>query len=246
MTRCQRRGSAPRHPICARLGRPLSPCVPSLFTFWPHFLNSRVRPARQTRGVITSDRAGLAGRGGPGAPRARAIDRGIPENGVFEHATSAHPARNDCGVRHGRDGFVCSRLLVLGRWRILERLILVEQQRGPFGHAQRERIDVPAHLPAGGRPELQVDRAQRDGQLRRRRLGQGAHRPGFGNRPVRGLGLADPVRRGFEFQGQAPGALLPRHHRPDHDVVQPVRREQPEADADAHRGHLPGQDHEVE
>ena len=60
-----------RRRSAARPARPLSPCVPTLFTFWPYFLNSRVRPARKTRGVITSDRAGLAGRGGPGAPRAR-------------------------------------------------------------------------------------------------------------------------------------------------------------------------------
>ena len=59
-----REPATPR-PVCALLARPLSPCVPSLFTFWPCFLNSRVRPARQTRGVITCDRAGLAGRGGP-------------------------------------------------------------------------------------------------------------------------------------------------------------------------------------
>ena len=122
------------------------------------------------------------------------------------------------------------------------RRLLVEQ---PQRHAERERVDAAACLSAGGHPGLQVDPAQHDRQLRRRRLGQGAHGPGLGGRPVRGLGLADPLRRGGELQGQD-GALLPHPDQPDHGLVQPVGRHRPEADGARHRGHLPGQDHEVE
>ena len=46
-----------------------------------------------------------------------------------------------------------------------------------------------------------------------------------------------PATERAALQGQD-GAVLPRHHRPDHDGVQPVRRQQPEADPDGHRGHL--------
>ena len=98
-------------------------------------------------------------------------------------------------------------------------------QRRPQRHAQRERIDVPARLPAGGHPGLQVGPVQHDGQLRWRRLGQGAHGPGLGGGQLRGLGLADPRRRDGELQGQD-GALLPRLDRPDHGLVQPVGPQQ--------------------
>ena len=54
-----------------------------------------------------------------------------------------------------------------------------------------------------------------------------------------------PVRRDGELQGQD-RALLPRRDRPGHGLVQPVRRQEPEAVRAGHRGHLPGQDHEVE
>ena len=46
-----------------------------------------------------------------------------------------------------------------------------------------------------------------------------------GDRQVRGLGLADPRQGGVELQGQD-GALLSHPDRPDHGLVQPVRRQQ--------------------
>ena len=92
---------------------------------------------------------------------------------------------------------------------------------------------------------LQVGPVRHDGQLRCRRLGQGAHGPGLGGGQLRGLGLADPRRRDGELQGQD-GALLPRRDRPDHGVVQSVRPQQAAAAVGAgHREHLPGQDHDA-
>ena len=83
---------------------------------------------------------------------------------------------------------------------------------------------------SSSRPSRPSSRStQHDGQLRQRRLGQGPHRPGLGRDQLRGLGhRADPGHRGGELQGQD-GAVLPRLHRPDHGLVQPVRRQQPEA-----------------
>ena len=104
-------------------------------------------------------------------------------------------------------------------------VVVVGRLRQPQRHAQRERIDAPARLPAGGHRGLQVGPVRHDGQLRRRRLGQGTHGPGLGDRQLRGLGLADPRQGGGELQGQD-GALLPHPDRPDHGLVQPVRRQQ--------------------
>ena len=110
-----------------------------------------------------------------------------------------------------------SLFLIVGRW-----------LRQPQRHAQRQRIDAPARLPAGGHRGLQVGPVRHHGQLRRRRLGQGTHGPGLGNRQLRGLGLADPRQGDGELQGQD-RALLSHSDRPDHGLVQPVRRQQPEA-----------------
>ena len=57
--------------------------------------------------------------------------------------------------------------------------------------------------------------------------------------PTTPVGLADPRHRVGELRGQD-RAVLPRLPRPDHHLVQPVRRQQPEAGCDGPRGDLPG------
>ena len=146
--------------------------------------------------------------------------------------------------------------LAAARWLLCGRLLAPRAAAGPRAalvveqraqrHAQRERIDVPAALPAGRHPGLQVDPARHDGQLRRWRLGQGALGPGLRGRPVRRLGLADPVRRDRRTS-RARRCCTSRSS----SARSRCRTTCPgvsnlKLDADGHREHLPGQDHEVE
>ena len=125
-------------------------------------------------------------------------------------------------------------------------VLVVGRLRQPQRHAQRQRIDAPARLPAGGHRGLQVGPVRHDGQLRRRRLGQGTHGPGLGGRPVRGLGLADPRQGDGELQGQDACSTTPILIAPITVSYNLSGVSKPAAVGADHRGHLLGQDHDLE
>ena len=117
--------------------------------------------------------------------------------------------------------------------------------RRPEGlrHAPGQRLDLLAGLPAGGRADaFQKANAGTTDHLRRRRLGQGPHRPEEQGRRLRRLGLAVRRRR----QAGRADPVLPDPARADHGVLQPVGRRQAAALAGHDREDLPAQDHELE
>ena len=125
--------------------------------------------------------------------------------------------------------------------------IRVEQQRPAQRHAQRERVELPDRLPAVGHPGLQVGPARHDGQLRQRRLGQGAHATwpaGITN--FAGSDSPIPAAEASTFKGKTV-LYFPV-------VIGPITvsynlsgLSKPLAAVGAgHRGHLRGQGHDVE
>ena len=113
-----------------------------------------------------------------------------------------------------------------------------------LGRAQRERIDVPADLPAGAIPAFKSVQPNMTVNYGGGGSGKGGSDLASGSSTSRDRTRRSPPLRAA-LQGQD-GALLPGRDRPDLDGVQPVRREQPEADSAGHRADLRGQDHLVE
>ena len=129
-----------------------------------------------------------------------------------------------------------------------QRLVVIvgRRLRQPQRHAQRERIDAPARLRAGGHRGLQVGPVRHDGQLRRRRLGQGTHGPGLGNRQLRGLGLADPRQGDSRTSRARRCSTIPILIAPITVSYNLSGVSKPAAVGADHRGHLLGQDQDLE
>ena len=175
-----------------------------------------------------------------------------PEKGVLRYAASIQTAGHGGGGFRRRAGAHPRRVLLVEQQLDAERrffvflFLVVGRLCQPQWHAQRERIDAPARLPAGSHLGLQVGPVRHDRQLRRRRLGQGTHGPGLGgSSSSRARTRPSPPRRTSSFQGKTvlyyPILIAPITVSYNLSGVSNL-----EAVGADHRGHLLGQDQELE
>ena len=136
---------------------------------------------------------------GPGCHRARPTVTGQPRRFLLPRHRGVRPRRGpswpgDSGRR--RMLFACpGRRLLGGRRRR-------PPKRRPQRHYQRERVDVPAHLPGSSHLRLQVGSARHHGQLRRHRIRRGPCRPGREHRHFAGWDSPIPSAEEASFKGK--------------------------------------------
>ena len=147
---------------------------------------------------------------------------------------------------HPRRVLLVEQQLYAERRLIGQQLVVVGRLRQPQRHAQRQRIDAPARLPAGGHPAFKS--VQSGMTVNYGGGGSGKGRTDLAAGTVNFAGSDSPIpdKETANFKGKTV-LYYPDPDRPDHGLVQPVRRQQAcSCRRDDDREHLLGQDQEVE